>query len=69
MDIGLGFCSGFGWDGVNFLHSSSYGGKFWICDQNNVDNTLMFLPLLNPVKAFSVSHAAPPASRLGVDKK
>ena len=38
----LSMCTGFGWGGVNFLHSSLYGAMFWICDQNSVGNTLMF---------------------------
>jgi len=36
------FCTGFGRDRVNFLHSSSYGTAFCICAANSVDNTLMF---------------------------
>ena len=32
-------CAGFGWDRVNFLHSSWYGAMFWICAENSVDNT------------------------------
>lgn len=34
--------TGFDREKVNFLHSSSYSAMFWICDQNNVDNTGMF---------------------------
>lgn len=32
----------FGWDGVTFLPSSWYRAVFWIYDENNDDNTLMF---------------------------
>jgi len=32
-------CAGFGWDGVNFLHSSLYGAKFWICAEISVHST------------------------------
>jgi len=41
---------------------------FCICDQNSPDNTPMFWLLPNSIKAFSVSHTAPSASRLGVCK-
>lgn len=44
---------------------------FWICDQNNADNTLMFLLVLlflSPIKAFSVSHAAPSGRGWGWSK-
>jgi len=27
---GVEFCTGFGWDRNNFLHSSLYGAMFWI---------------------------------------
>ena len=40
-------CAGFGWDRVNFLHSSSYGAVFWICAGNSADNTGMFSLLLS----------------------
>ena len=63
-------CTGFGWDGVNFPHSSWYGAMFWICDQNSV-HTLFWL-LLNSaysVKAFSVSHTVLQWSRQAVDKR
>jgi len=33
---------GFDWNGVNFLHSSSYGARFWICAENSADNTEVF---------------------------
>ena len=45
---------------------------FWICAENSVDNTGMFLLLLSSaysVKAFSASHTIPPVRRLGVHKK
>ena len=38
----LSWSAGFGWDRVNFLHSSWYGAVFWICDENGVDNSGMF---------------------------
>jgi len=31
-------CADFGWDRVNFLHSSWDGAMFWICAENSVDN-------------------------------
>ena len=40
--IQVGGCPGFGWDKVNSLPSSWYSAVFWIKDENNVDNTLMF---------------------------
>lgn len=48
-----GDCTGFGCEGVNFLQSSSYGTKFWICDQNSFDNTWMFQLLQH--SAYTVS--------------
>lgn len=35
-------CTGSGWEGVSFPHSSPYRAVFWICDYNSVDNTPMF---------------------------
>ena len=34
-------CPGFGWD--NFLSGSWYSAVFWIWDENEVNNILMFL--------------------------
>lgn len=63
----------FGRDGVNFLHSSSYGAVFWICDENSVDNTLFQLFLSSAymvfTKVFSVSLTVLPVRRLGVHEK
>jgi len=46
---------------------------FWICAENSVNNTGMFLLLLSsayaPSRFFSASHTIPPASRLGMHKK
>lgn len=36
------FCTGFRWGRVTFLNSSLYGAMFWICADDNVDNTGMF---------------------------
>ena len=33
---------GFGWDRVNFLCGSWCSAVFWIWDENNIDNILMF---------------------------
>ena len=78
---GLLHCAGFGWDRVNFLHSSWYGAMFWICAGNSGDNTRIFVlqwdntvfaiaeQRLDRVKAFAASHTTPPARRLGVHKK
>jgi len=62
----------FDWNGVNFLHSSSYAVVFYIYDQNSVNNTAVFQLLLNnaciaAIKA--VSRSAPTASRLRVGKR
>lgn len=46
-------CTGFGWDGVNFLQSSPYGPVLWICDQNSVDNTPVFWLLLSSDRTAS----------------
>jgi len=62
-------CAGFGWDRVNFLHSSWYGATFWICADHSVDDTGMFSLLLSRIKASSASRPTPPASRLGLHKK
>ena len=40
-------CAGFNWYRVNFLHSSYCGAMFWICAENSIDNTEMFLLLLS----------------------
>ena len=55
---------GFGWDGVNFPHSSLYGGVFWICDENSADKG-MFCLLLN--SAHSASRPSPPHQWEGWD--
>ena len=69
----LGLCAGFGWDRVNFLHSSEYGAMVWICAENSVDNSGVVLLLLSSAstasKAFSASHPTPPVRSLGVHKK
>jgi len=41
------YCADFGWDRVNFLHSSCYGTMFWILAENSVDNIEMFSLLLS----------------------
>ena len=33
-NIAVSQCAGFGWDTVDFLHSSWYGAMFWICAEN-----------------------------------
>lgn len=40
-------CTGPGWDGAIFLHSSLHGAIFLICGWNSVDNTPMFYLLLS----------------------
>ena len=55
-----------------FFIAGPYGTVLWICDQNSVDNTLVFWLLLNSNCAASrpsVSHSALAASRLGVCKQ
>lgn len=37
----ISLCTGFAWDRVKFLHSSSYGSLLWICAGNRVGNTEM----------------------------
>lgn len=52
--------TGPGWDGVDFIHSSSYDAVFKISDQNSDDKTLIIYLLLNTVcKAISAFHSAP----------
>ena len=57
----------FGWDRVNFLHSSWYGAMFWICAENSVDNSGMFSLLLS--SAYTASRPflllTPPHQRVG----
>lgn len=68
--IAASICDGFLWDRVSFLHSNYYEAVLGICSGNSVDNTEMFLLLLNRAStAFSLSHSIPPARRLGVSKK
>lgn len=38
----LNMFSGFGWDGVNFLHSCLYGAVLQTGDHNNAGNTAVF---------------------------
>ena len=65
-------CPGFGWDRVNFLHSSWYDAVLWTYDENNGDNTWMISVVaeqgLHRAKAFPAFHAALPVRRPGVDK-
>lgn len=42
VQVSMGLCAGSGWDGVNFVHSSSCGAVFYICNQHNTDDTLKF---------------------------
>ena len=45
---------------------------YWICAENSVDNTGMFVTAeqcLHRAKAFSASHPTPPVSRQGVHKE
>jgi len=64
-----------GRDKVSFLHSSLYGAMFWICDENSLDDTLMFYVgylfyiRLHSTKAFSAPHPAPPVGRLGMHRE
>lgn len=60
------YCTGLGWDRINFLHSTSEDAMLWICGQNSVDNTqgLVFAEQrLYRAKNCSASHAALPARR------
>lgn len=45
----------------------------WICDENRIDNTGMFVVIaewcLSSAKAFSASHPPLPGGRLGMGKK
>lgn len=34
--------TGFGWERINFLHSTLYGAMFWIFDQKSVNNRDFF---------------------------
>lgn len=68
------YCAGFDWDTVNFLHSSSYGAMFQICDF--VMKTVLitqqrfscFTAVFTPNQGLSASHAALLASMLGCTK-
>jgi len=63
----VSFCAGFGWDRVNFLHSSQSGAMFWICAEHSVDNTGMFLLLLSSAHTESGPFLllTPPHQRVG----
>lgn len=55
-------CTVHGWDEVSFLHSNLHGAVFWIYDYNSVDNTPVFLLLLNTDCTMSkllFSHSVP----------
>lgn len=72
MPIAKGVCDGFG--SGNFLHSRFLWCYVWICDQNIVDNSyILVVPeqCLHSIKYPSVSHnhAAPPVTRLRMNKK
>lgn len=64
-------CAVFSLDSGNFLHSSWYETVFWICDQNNIDNTKMFSLLLRSTctVASPFLPLTPPLSGLGVCKE
>lgn len=38
----LGYFTSLGQNTVNFIHQRLYGAMFLICDQDSVDNTLVF---------------------------
>lgn len=55
------------WNGATFLHSSTYGFVFQICEQNNADNILIVVPIdewcLHSVEAVSGSHSPPTVNK------
>lgn len=40
-------CAGFAWHRVNLLHNSWDGVVVWVCVENSVDDTAIFLLLLS----------------------
>lgn len=59
-------CTGFGWDRINFIHSSCFGAVFWICA--GIRDSFVTEQDLLGVKAFPVPHPTPPERRLGMHK-
>lgn len=66
-------CTESSWDRAAFLHSSSYGFVFQICDQNNADNILIILAIdewcLHSVEAVSGSHSPPTVNKFGLHQR
>jgi len=58
-------CTVFGWDRFHFLHVSSCGAVFWICDHAGVGHA----DVLVVAEQCSPSVGAPPASGLGMHEK
>jgi len=59
--VKLSRCRGFGWDRVNFLSGSWRSAVFRIWDENNVDNTRMFLAVARQSRTFQLLALAWPA--------
>lgn len=66
-------CTGSGWNWATFLHSSSYGIVFQICDQNNADSILIIVAIdawcLHTVEAVSGSYSPPTVNKLGLHQR
>jgi len=58
MAVGSTSHGGFSWDRVNFLSGSWCSAVFWIWDENNVGNTLMFLVVARQSRTFQLLNAA-----------
>lgn len=60
----MSYCTGFGWDRINFLLSTFYGVMLCICAENSINNiTVVWLFLSSSyTKTISVSHSASPAT-------
>lgn len=68
----LPFRTRFGWDAVNFPHSSLYGDVLCVYDQNSVSNTPVLGLLLHgdcTTSRLSLTHSQTKASRLQIDNR
>lgn len=68
-NLSLGRCRGFGWDRVNFLQRELCDTLVWIFDDSSGDVLVAAEQLLHRDKDLFASHAALPATRLGVHQE